>query len=165
MDWGNDHLRLGHSGGIQGRPAPSHFERKAGKVDNATVTAETAQIMRCAHENTVRWARFNAHRAENALGIVDRVAGHPEAFAFRFPFFADVDAIDGTRPRTTIARDTAGQVVPVESPVSCRNRHGLFWVFVLVSEGTAILFVGYQPVPHRNPHSLGNGENSQADVS
>ena len=161
----DDHFRLGHCGGIQGRPAPRYFEWKTREVHDTAVAAEAAQVVRRTHENTVRWARLGAHCAKNALRVVDGITSDTEALAFCLPFLADVYAIDWTRPGTTIACDTAGQVVSVEAAVSCADGYRLLRVDILVGEGTAILPVGYDHVPYRDPHPLRYGRNRNAYVS
>src|SRR5688572_19483906 len=56
----DNRLRLRHRRGIQRRFAPRHFDRQAREIDDASVAAVAAQVVRGPHEDAIHGARLNA---------------------------------------------------------------------------------------------------------
>jgi hypothetical protein len=64
-DWQADPLRFMDRCWVQGVLTPRNRERECGVIDDAAVTAETAQVVIRTHENAIDRARVNAQSAQN----------------------------------------------------------------------------------------------------
>src|SRR5262245_57782068 len=106
----SDHFRIGHRGWVQRRPTPRDIQRQSRKIDDASVATVAAHVVRRAHKNAIYRARFDAQRAEHALGVVNRVPSDLEPFAAFDTLFADVNTIDWAGLGTLIAGDASRQI-------------------------------------------------------
>jgi hypothetical protein len=160
-----NYFRVGNSRGVQRRSAPRHIKRHPREIDDATIAAVAAQIVRRAHEDTVNRARLDAKRTKHALRVVDRVPGDLKPFATLDPLFADVNAIDGASLGALIAGDARRQIKPVKATVPGRNRHGQFGVFKVLGECFSLRPISLDPRPKRYPQSMRNGVDGFDDVA
>src|SRR3954463_7775044 len=109
-----DYFRIGDRRGVQRRAAPRHVERHPRKIDDASIAAIAAQVVRRAHEYAIDRAGLDTQCTEHALRVVDRVAGDFETLAAFDPLLANVDAVDRARLRALIARDAGCQIKPMK---------------------------------------------------
>jgi len=153
VDGLGDNFGLGNSGRIQGRTSPSNVGRQTRKVDDATIAAITAQVVRSTHEDAIDRARLDTQRAEHALAVVNRVAGDFESLtAFDF-FFANIDAIDGASLGTLVAGDTGGQIEAMKAPIAGRDGDRQLGILKMLGKRLAIGPIGFDRGPQRHPQS------------
>src|SRR3954454_4777563 len=149
-----DYFRIRNRRWIDRCSAPSDIERHTRKVDNASIAAIAAQIVRRAHEDAVHRARLDAQCTKHALRIVDRVAGDLEALAVLDALLADVNAIDGASLRTLIARDAGREIKSMKAAISRGHRHRKFRVLEMFGKRLALGPIRFDPCAERHPHSM-----------
>ena len=117
------------------------------------------------HEDAIYRAGLYAERTEHAFRIVDCEASYLEALAIFDPFFTDVNAVDGASFGALVAGDTGGEVEAVEATITGHDRDRLFRVFKLFGKCSTTILVGFQPVPERDPHTVGDRHHGVANVT
>src|SRR5207244_8013296 len=113
---------------VERRLSPGGLHGQLGKIDDATVPAKAALIVRRAHEDAIDRARVDAQSAEHALGVVDLEAVHAKALADRVLDLLDVDAVDRAGPRTLVAADARRQIEALKTAIVRLHRHRQFRV-------------------------------------
>ena len=156
---------IGHGSRVERGPAPSYFDRQAGKIDNATIAVVAAKVVSGTHKNTIDWAGLHTQRTKHALGIINRKAGDLKSLATLDPLLADVDAVHRTSLGALVARNAGGEVVAMKAPIAGRHRNRLLRIFENLGEGSAIRLIGDEPVAERDIQPVTDGVNRQPDVT
>ena len=165
MDGLGDDFGLCDSGWVERSSAPGDIERQTREVDDRSVAAVAAQVVRRSHKDTVNRAWLDAEGTKHALAVVDRVAGDLKAFATFDFFFADVDTIDRARLGALIARDAGRQIKPMKTTIAGRDRHREFWVLEMFGKGLPLGVVGFEPSSQRHPHTGDYGVDSSDNIT
>ncbi len=160
-----NHFRIGNCRWVERRSAPGHIERHPRKIDDASIAAVAAQVVRRAHEDAIDRTRLDAQCTEHALRVVDRVAGDLEALAAFDALLADVNAIDRARLRTLIAGDAGRQIEAMKAAIPGRHRNRQLRIFEVLGKRFALGPIGFDPRSKRDPHAVRNGVNRLDDVA
>ena len=159
-----NHFGLGHRSWIDRTTSPRNIDGHSREIDNASISAVAAQVMRCAHEDAVHRAGLNTQRTKHAFTIVNREGRDLKALSSLDFFLANINAIDWTSLRALITSNACRQVKSVKTAIPGRDRHGKFWIFEFFSEGASILAIRDQPVSHRHRQPLANGRDRRPDI-
>lgn len=161
--FGND-FRHRYRSRIERRSPPSNVDGHSGKIDDASITAVAAEVVRGSHEDAIHRAWLDTQSAEHALRVIDRVVRNAETFAAGHLLLADVDAIDGTGLGALVAGDTSREIEAVKPAVAGRDRNGQFGILEVLREGLPLRIVCLHPVTQRDPKTLGHGGYRRKDI-
>lgn len=159
MDRFYDHLRIGNRRGVQGGSAPGNIQWHAREIDDASIAAIAAKIVRGAHEDAIDRAGLDAQCTKHALRVIDRVARNLEALAAFNTLFANVDAIYWARFGALVARDARREIEAMEPAITTRNWYGQLGILKVFRERLALWAIRFQPSTERDPHAMAHGVN------
>jgi hypothetical protein len=160
-----DYFCVGDRGWVQRRASPGYVERHPRKIDNASVPAVTAQVVRRAHENAIDRARLDAQRTKHALRVINGVTSDLKTLASFNAFLANVNAVDRTCLSALIARDARCEIEAMKPAIASGHWDRQLGIFKVLCKRPAFGSVRFDPRPKSYPHAMRNGVNRLDDVA